>query len=460
MKSTSQSPLCQLTFITGLFLLVFAGCKKEDPVTSPLLTTLTVTEITVSNAKSGGEITSDGGGRITSRGVVWGTSTYPATDNHTGITDDGSGSGGYVSNLTGLSPYITYYLRAYASNSAGTSYGNELQFTTEGLLAVVTTASVGRITQTSAFAGGNVTMDGTPTVNARGIVWSTWHTPTVEINLGRTINGTGSGSFSSSITGLTPETTYYVRAYATSVLGTTYGMEEEFNTTSNDGLPWIGMPSFTDSRDGNVYNTVQIGDQCWMVENLKYLPVVHPGSASVSLEVRYHVYDYAGDVASEAALTDNYKNYGVLYTWMAALDACPDGWHLPSYAEFTKMTDYLMNKYNITNSNNDINALGNVLKSRRQVDSPLGGNYATTIHPRWDYHATHYGTDAFGFSAFPGGSRGGTFNNLGTRGSWWTSTGVEGGSAWAAQISHEYSYILYQGSLMGINAFSVRCLKD
>lgn len=103
--------------------------------------------------------------------------------------------------------------------------------------------------------------------------------------------------------------------------------------------PGLGNPNpfgtFTDSRDGKVYNIVTIGKQFWMAENLAYLPsVVDPGTGSYT-EPYYSVYGYNGTDVAAAKATENYQTYGVLYNWPAAMTACPEGWHLPSDAEWT-----------------------------------------------------------------------------------------------------------------------------
>ncbi len=98
------------------------------PIVVPTLTTVTVTSVTGTTAVSGGTITSDGNGAITAKGVCWATTTGPTITNS--LTTDGTGSASFVSNLTGLSSGITYYVRAYATNSAGTAYGNEISFIT------------------------------------------------------------------------------------------------------------------------------------------------------------------------------------------------------------------------------------------------------------------------------------------------------------------------------------------
>jgi hypothetical protein len=117
--------------LTGLVIAAFCSCKKDDqPVLPPTLTTLSATEITETSAKSGGNITNDGGGDITARGIVWSTEINPSLENHSGLTSDGTGSGMFQSNITGLSAATTYFVRAYSTNSAGTSYGNDVMFET------------------------------------------------------------------------------------------------------------------------------------------------------------------------------------------------------------------------------------------------------------------------------------------------------------------------------------------
>lgn len=193
----------------------------------PTVTTKSVTGITASSAQCGGEVTNNGGGAITARGVCWSTNHNPTTnDNHTA---DGAGVGEFTSSITGLSNNVTYYVRAYATNAHGTSYGEERSFTTQEGLAVVTTSDVTNITATSAVSGGVVTDDGGYTVIARGVCWSTSQDPTTSD--AHTTNGTGTGTFTSSLTSLTYNTTYYVRAYATNSNGTSYGEEKVFTTS-------------------------------------------------------------------------------------------------------------------------------------------------------------------------------------------------------------------------------------
>ncbi len=195
---------------------------------APQLTTNTVTNILAFSATSGGNITNDGGTPVTARGVVWSTNPSPTLDDN--FTADGAGSGPFTSEMTGLTLATTYYVRAYATNAAGTTYGNQRTFTTQSGIIALTTNVITDVTANSATSGGNITADGGTPVTARGVVWSTNPSPTLDDNF--TVDGTGTGSFTSEMTGLTLATTYYVRAYATNAVGTTYGNQRTFTTQS------------------------------------------------------------------------------------------------------------------------------------------------------------------------------------------------------------------------------------
>lgn len=213
------------------------GCKKDSNSSGgstatglPVLTTTDITNLTSTAATSGGNITSDGGNSITARGVCWGTVQNPTMASSK--TNNGTGTGSYTSSITGLIANSTYYVRAYAVNNKGTSYGNQLSFSPGK--PVITTSSVTGITESSASCGGDITTDGGSSITAKGVCWSTSQNPTT-VN-SKTTDGTGTGTFASDITGLSASTTYYVRAYATNANGTTYGDQVSF-TTSNSSIP-------------------------------------------------------------------------------------------------------------------------------------------------------------------------------------------------------------------------------
>ena len=239
--------------------------------TLPTVTTGEVSNITQTTAQGSGNVTNDGGASVTERGVCWSTSHNPTIiGNH---AYNGTGTGGFTVNMTGLTANTHYYVRAYAKNSAGVSYGNEVDFTTAQNVSAptVTTSQVTNITQTTATGGGNVTASGGANVTERGICWSTSHNPTTSGS--HASNGTGTGSFTVNMSGLSPGTTYYVRAYAINSQGTAYGSQVTFTTLPNATLPTVTTASITNittnsaTGGGNVtsdgYASVTARGICW-----------------------------------------------------------------------------------------------------------------------------------------------------------------------------------------------------
>jgi exo-beta-1,3-glucanase (GH17 family) len=202
--------------------------ESRSPVL-PIIITSTADTIALTTAVSGGTVDCYGGDLITAKGVCWSTGSNPTIAGPK--TSDGGGNDNFSSHITGLSPNTTYYLRAYATNSAGTAYGNEISFTTAYGLPILTTVSVNNFPGTSASSGGNISDDGGTLVWARGVCWATTTAPT--INNFKTLDGIGPGNFTSTAIGLMANTTYYLRAYATTAAGTAYGNEISFTSTQN-----------------------------------------------------------------------------------------------------------------------------------------------------------------------------------------------------------------------------------
>jgi uncharacterized protein (TIGR02145 family) len=338
-------------------------------------------------------------------------------------TLDNSGIGSFISNLTGLLPGTTYSVRAYATNSTGTSYGTpEYSFTTLKIPTIITT-TISTITSTSASTGGSISSDGGAMVTARGVCWSTSSTPTVANS--KTSNGSGTGTFTSSLSGLTPNTLYHVRAYATNSVGTSYGNEQDFTTD----------PVVVTDINGNIYDVIRIGAQLWTKENLIttylnngsfILPTFDPYLWSLYNHPTYISYS-------------NPSSYGFLYNWFAVNtgNLCPTGWHVPTDNDWTTMIDYL----------GGAGVAGGKLKESGTAHWQSPNNDAT---------------NETGFTALPGGERSstGAMQYQGTDGFWWSSTPeTSTTNAWYRMIGNAGG-IIPKYSASQYSGFSVRCIKD
>jgi len=232
---------------------------------APTVTTAGPLNITGTTAQCGGEVTSSGSDPVLERGVCWNTGGTPTTaDPH---TSDGAGTGSFTSNITGLTPNTGYWVRAYATNAIGTSYGANAPFSTDDY-PTVTTAVVTNVTGSTAQSGGNVTDNGGDTVTARGVCWNTTGSPTTADS--HTTNGSGTGSFTSNLTGLSPNTSYFVRAYATNGVGTAYGGQETFTTDNYPTVTTAAVTNITGSTATSGGNVTSDGGElvtargvCW-----------------------------------------------------------------------------------------------------------------------------------------------------------------------------------------------------
>jgi hypothetical protein len=205
--------------------------------TATVSVTATPTSVTTTSAIGGGTISSSGGATITTSGLVWGASANPTIALSTKTTD-GTTTGTFTSSITGLTQGATYHVRAYATNIVGTTYGPDIIFTTLTTATVSATATVTSITGTTATSGGTITADGGASVTERGLVWGT----SIGSSTYSVTTGTGNGTYTSSMTGLSNGTIYYVRAFATNIVGTVYGPEVQFNTPS---LPTLTTSAIT-----------------------------------------------------------------------------------------------------------------------------------------------------------------------------------------------------------------------
>ena len=294
----------------------------------------------------------------------------------------------------------------------------------------LTTAAVSGITATSAISGGTVATDGSGTVTARGVIWSTSLNPTVDLAT-KTTDGNGPGAFSSTITGLTPGTTYYVRAYATNSAGTGYGSQFKITTYKADAITDI---------DGNYYNTVKIGAQVWMSENLK---VQHYRNGDAIPNVT--------DLMAWSNLTNgaycNYNNdisnvsfYGRLYNAYAAIDSrnvCPTDWHVPTENEWIVLENYLIaNGYNYDGTYTG-NKIAKAMASETNWEiSSVEGAVGNTDYPAYRNKSGFTGLPAGFIYPYPNGG----FQSLGSGAVWWTSTEIDPTHVTAASIWRDWAH--------------------
>ncbi|MBN2173844.1 MAG: PKD domain-containing protein, partial [Bacteroidales bacterium] len=219
---------------------------------------------------------------------------------------------------------------------------------------------------------------------------------------------------------------------------------------------WSCGEVIIDDRDGQSYNTVLIGDQCWMAENLK--TTVYRNGNPIP---------YVTDISTWSELTTGAfawpendiswkEEYGALYNWYAVVDPaglCPEGWHIPTNDEWTALINYIGGAGY---------PRGDQLKSCRQVGSILGGDCNTSEHPRWSQHNIYYGTDDYGFSGLPGGYRNinGYFSSFSEDGNWWSSSEYLTGTVWSCSLLYYSGNVYLTQYDNRRKGYSARCLLD
>lgn len=234
----------------------------------------------------------------------------------------------------------------------------------------------------------------------------------------------------------------------------------------------MDQETFIDPRDGSIYRIVRIGRQCWLAENLRYLPAVYPPTTSPNGSAMYYVYDYQGSRVDEAKATANYRNYGVLYNWPAALAASPPGWHLPGDQEWSELVGYLISPHGGGLSPAtaacalkacDSDGRGECSSWTPAVPGPGERMPVQTLRRAarriLDRTPQGHNTDRFGFSALPGGRcTYGGFYRLGGLGYWWSRTEASPLRAWCRQMTP--SGVVNRWDMNTHYAYSVRCIQD
>jgi uncharacterized protein (TIGR02145 family) len=414
------------------------------------LTSTAVSSIGRTSAESGGNITNEGTALVTARGVCWSTLHNPTISySH---TNDDSGAGTFPSSITGLTPNTTYYIRAYATNSVGTNYGNELSFTTLPDPPIATSVEATGVASTNAILYGKVNANGASTnvtfeygtTNAYGTTIIASPSPVT-----RTVNDT----VRANISGLSENTTYHFRVKAVNAGGTTNGSDLKFTTSSK----------VTDI-DGNSYNTVKIGRQLWFQENLKSVHYRNGDEIPNITNLPTWSNLTTGGYCNYGNDSNNGILYGRLYNAYTVLDnrnLCPDGWHVPTEYEWIVLENYLIaNGYNYDGSSSG-NNIGKAMASETGWQPSVNqGAVGYDGYPVYRNKSGFTGLPA-GFiypakTTYPG------FNDLGSGAVWWTSTEVDPTHTTAASIWSDWvneTRTLYGTGDLKSSGFSVRCTK-
>jgi len=415
-------------FVSVIVGMLFLHSCVEDP-TLPVLTTGQASEITINSALVSGNVTDDGGADVTARGICWGTASMPVLDDE--FKASGTGKGEFTCVVEELAPNTQYFARAYAENSVGIAYGNEVAFTTGTAAPTVTTGQVSGVTATSAVCGGTVTYNGGGLITEKGICWST--TPDPDLQDTFTSSSTGTETFSSTMTNLLPGTRYYAKAYVKNAGGTAYGEQIIFNTKLAD-------------IEGTLYGVVYIGNQVWMSENLKttklndntIIPDVPDDSTWVHLSTPAYCW-LLNDV--------QYRNvYGALYNWFTVETGklCPSGWHVPTDDEYKVLEQTL-----------------GMASDQLNLLEWRGTDQGAKMKSTTGWAAGENGTNTSGFTALPGGYRwakNGAFNGIGMITYFWSSE-LNETYGWYRRLDGQNSDVFRSGTSKTGGKY-IRCVKD
>ena len=439
--------------IAGTIFVLMIGCKKTDPPipsdTSkiPTVATKSVGNITFNSVFVYGEITADGGTAITEAGICLNETGAPTISDNTVKTSNKLGN--FTCLAVGLKTLTNYYVRVYATNKIGTTYGETILFTTSAYipptikLPTVKTKSVGSVSSNSAFANGEVVSNGGENLNEVGLCWATNNTPTTGDYKLTTTNKLG--DFGGKLTNLELITKYYVRAYAKNSAGTAYG--ETLSLTTYDSVVDI---------DGNIYFGIKIGNQVWLTSNLKTthfrngeaVPNVTDNNAWSSLNGPGYCW-FNNDISHKELL-------GALYNWWVGVDSrniAPIGYHIPNRGEIETLGNALggLDTTLITPEGEAYNYLYN-------------GGYALQGTTLW---SPAYGnaTNSSGFNALPSGFRfygGGYFINEPNQCNWWLTNKYDADCGWNFYLPNNNSnHFMLTGKFYNKKTGkSLRCIKD
>ncbi len=373
-----------INLIIFSIIIILSSCTKYDEL--PVVKTIEVSNITSDAFNCGGIITISGGSDINNYGLCWSTNSKPTIKDSTKSSNIGEIN--FMDSITGLIPNTNYYVCAFASNKNGTSYGEVKQIITYN--STLSTSIVSNVSITTATCGGNIINDGGSPITARGVCWSLTSNPTILDN--KTIDGSGVGSFTSNMSGLLPNTKYYVKAYSINNKGTSYGKLMVFNTNKlNIGDLYLG---------GIVADILVPGQ-------IGYSPTETHGLIAALTDLPNSSLTWDPNTVKQSIYISNNENYqygsgksntskivNILGAGIYAAKACTDlnsggfnDWFLPSYNELNTL--YRLSKLKGGFSNTTywsstegfipMNAIGEDFSKGQLVDQPK--SYGWSVRP-------------------------------------------------------------------------------
>lgn len=340
----------------------------------PTVTTGSVSGVSYTFATVAGEVVSAQGASVTERGVVYSTSQNPTIANSKVVV--GNGTGSFSTNLSGLADNTTYYVRAYATNTRGTSYGAQVSFTTNEITAPsLVTIPESSISYTSFSTGGDISSANGASVTERGVVYAKTQNPTTANS--KFVSGSGTGPFIVNLTGLDDGATYYVRAYATNARGTAYG-NQITATTIATAAPVVTSSTATNilTTSAKVYGTVTGDNGSGITERgFVYATTANPTTANTKRVVSGAVgsYDY-----TLTGLSD-----GTQYNWRAyAINAKGVSYSENRVFTTLKITVPTVSTTAISNvTTSSANSGGNVTAANNGTITERGIVYSTSANP-------------------------------------------------------------------------------